>query len=81
MGLVEQYRACGEGVDRRRRVVLVAVAAEVVRPQAVHEDDAEVRLCGRGGRGAAEDNQGENWRDIRWTAETIRATSAAKNVG
>ena len=46
MGLVEQYRACGEGVDRRRSVVLVAVAAEVVSPQDVHEDDAESGFTG-----------------------------------
>lgn len=61
--LVEPHRACGEGVDRRRRVALVAVAAKVVRPQAVHEDEAEVRLRGRGGRGTAEESQNEDWKD------------------
>lgn len=61
--LVEPHCARGEGVDRRRRVALVAVAAEVVRPQAVHEDDAEVRLRGRGERGAAEESQDEDWKD------------------
>ena len=40
--LVEPHRARGKGVHRRRRVALVAVAAEMIRPQAVHEDDAEV---------------------------------------
>ena len=62
-GLVEPYRACGEGVDRRRGVALVAVSTEVVRPKAVYEDDAEVRLRGRGGRGAEEESQDEDWKD------------------
>ena len=43
--LVEPHRAYPERVHRRRRLAFVAVAAQMVRPQAVHEDEAEV---GRG---------------------------------
>ena len=62
-GLVEPHRARGEGVDRRRRVALVAVASEVVRPQTVHENDAEVRSVGRGEGVDAEEKQGEDRED------------------